>query len=78
MNEKNSVATSATSCRMVSMRKMSKALNLLHKNISKSGVDDTKNVEATTVATESGFMLNFLGEDFNLSINLVVLKGGKS
>lgn len=77
MKENTTVAAQVTNRRMVSMRKMGKALELLHKNVSQLTDDDTKNVESTVVASESGFMLNFLGDDFNLSINLVVMKGGR-
>ena len=57
---------------------MNKAISFLPGSISDICKDDTTMVEATLVANDSGLMLNFLGEDFNLSINLAIAKGGRS
>jgi hypothetical protein len=78
MKKNNTVAAPVTTRRVLSMRKMGKALEILQNNVTKLGEEDTKTVESTVVATSSGFMINFLGDDFNLSINLVTTKGGIS
>lgn len=74
MKENNSIAQVATNRRTVSLRKMCQTIELLHQNVMKINDDEACRVEATSACTDSGLYLNFLGDNFNLSINLVVTK----
>jgi hypothetical protein len=78
MKTNTPVATPATNRREINLRKTNKALAFLQNSISEIGEDKSEKVEAITVANDSGCMINVLGKDFNLSINLVIAKGGRS